>query len=262
MKNLIPLFLIAFIACNPKEDKANVDTAIPEKEALLKNEVLKYPDSAILKENLIQYYRENNSYDIALSHADKAVKKDSLNARWWDIKATLHLENEDTVNAIRSFEKAVGLMADPQYIISLGILYAQTKNKNALLLADALLMSKAPAEKESLFIKGLYYSNTNEKQKAIFFYDKCLTVSYSFMYAYREKAVALYDLGKYNESVAVLKKAVTLQNNFEEGYFFMGRSLEKLNRTQEAIESYQTALMYAPDYIEAKDALGRLGIKN
>jgi hypothetical protein len=37
--------------------------------------------------------------------------------------------------------------------------------------------------------------------------------------------------------------------------------LEKLKRTDEAIESYQRALMYDPEYIEAKDALARLGIK-
>ena len=59
----------------------------------------------------------------------------------------------------------------------------------------------------------------------------------------------------------VLDKAVTLQNNFEEGYYYKGRTLEKLNRIKDAIEAYQMALAYDPEYIEAKDALGRLGIR-
>lgn len=81
------------------------------------------------------------------------------------------------------------------------------------------------------------------------------------MEAYREKAMALYDLGQYNESLAVFEKALTIKNNYEEGYYFRGKVLEKLNRRDEAIESYQQALLLDPSYIEAKDALSRLGIK-
>jgi tetratricopeptide (TPR) repeat protein len=41
----------------------------------------------------------------------------------------------------------------------------------------------------------------------------------------------------------------------------MGRCYEKLNQKQAAIEAYQTALMYDPNYIEAADALAKLGVK-
>ena len=78
------------------------------------------------------------------------------------------------------------------------------------------------------------------------------------MFAYREKGIALYDMGKYEDAVIVLDKAVTLQNNFDEGYYWLGRCLEKLNKPNEAIEEYKMALLYAPDYVEAKEALERL----
>ena len=81
------------------------------------------------------------------------------------------------------------------------------------------------------------------------------------MFAYREKGIALYDLGKYNDAITVLDKAVTLQNNFDEGYYWLGRCLEKLNKPNDAIEEYKTALLYSPDYIEAKTALERLQAK-
>ena len=64
------------------------------------------------------------------------------------------------------------------------------------------------------------------------------------------------------EALAVLDKALTLQNNFEEGYYFRGRCLEKLNRPMEAVEAYQMALSYDPQYVEAKEALAKLGVKN
>jgi tetratricopeptide (TPR) repeat protein len=139
-------------------------------------------------------------------------------------------------------------------------LYAQTKNPLALEMADALLIgNKAGAEKEAYFIKGLYFSFRNEKEKSIIFFDKSLAISYTFMEAYLEKAIALYDLKKYNESIEVLKKAVTVQNNFDRGYYYLGRNFEKLNQPENAADAYQTALMYDPDYAEAKDALSKLG---
>ncbi|MEO6489354.1 MAG: tetratricopeptide repeat protein [Ferruginibacter sp.] len=259
---LIYALMICLFSCNednPGKVISAGDTASEEKR--LRDNISAHPDSLLLKENLIQYFRDNGNYYNANKETDNAIQLDSLNPRLWDIKATLLFENGDTLGSIQAFEHAIELFPDPGYIISLGTLYAQTKNPKALELSDALLMAnKAKADKESYFIKGLYYNYTNDKLKAISFFDKCISLSYTFMDAYREKAIALYDLGKYEEALAVLDKALTLQNNFEEGYYYSGRCLEKLNRKQDAILSYQNALVYDPNYIEAKDALAKLGV--
>jgi len=65
-------------------------------------------------------------------------------------------------------------------------------------------------------------------------------------------------LGKYEEALGVLKKAVTIQNNFDEGYYWMGKCLEKLGRKDDAIQSYQTALLYDKNFTEAREALNKL----
>ncbi len=260
-KNLIPLLiLVSVAACNNNQEKKTnqpAEVSVPEKEMM--DAIAKFPDSLLLKEKLIQYYRENGSYDKAIAATDAILRSDSLNSRLWDIKGTLYFENGDTMNAIRSFETAVQILPTPGYIMSLGSLYAQTKNSRALKVADLLLQDKnANAEKEALFIKGLYFSYTGDKAGAISFFDKSLLLDYTFMFGYREKAIALYDLGKYDESIKVLDRAVTLQNNFDEGYYWRGRCLEKLNKPNEAIEEYRTALMYSPDFVEAKEALSKL----
>lgn len=263
MKYLLYLPFIALIACNNNEKAVQQDSGIPAREKELTSLTEQYPDSALLVENLVQYYRENGNYSSAIAAMNKALKKDSTNARFWDIKGILHIENGDTALSLQSLERSVDLFPQPDVVISLGILYAQTKNANALAVADGLILAdKAKAEKEALFIKGLYYSAIGEKNKAISLFDQCLSLNYSFMEAYREKAIALYDLGKYQEAITTLDRATTLQNNFDEGYYYKGRCFEKLNKIPEAIESYQTALMYDPGYIEAKDALGKLGVKN
>lgn len=265
MKKTAFVFLSAcsLLACDENGEKKKVTATTPSQEQQLLDAINKYPDSFQLKGTLIQYYSENGNYDAALGVVDKAIAKDSLNPDLWDLMGSLQFQNEDTLNAIRSFERAVKILPDPQFIIALGTLYAQTRNPLALKMADSLLaVDKTNANKESLFIKGLFYTNTNEKLKAISYFDQCLSISFTYMDAYREKAIALYDLGKYNDALAVLDKALTIQNRFDEGYYYSGKCLEKLNRIPEAIESYQNALKIDPDYLEAKDALGKLGIKS
>lgn len=261
-QSLIIIFsVLSFLsACNNNEENQSKETArtlTPEKE--IKDAIAKFPDSLLLKEKLIQYYRDSDVYDKAIAATNETLQKDSNNARLWDIKATLHFENGDTANAIKSFEKAVQILPEPGYIMSLGSLYAQTKNSKALDVADVLMKDKnANAAKEAFFIKGLYFNYTGDKTTAISFFDKCLLLDHTFMFGYREKAIALYDFGKYDEALKVLNKAVALQNNFDEGYYWRGRCLEKLDKPNEAVEEYRTALMYSPDFTEAKDALERL----
>jgi tetratricopeptide (TPR) repeat protein len=258
--------LITIISCNnqdqSKEKKETAAQFTSAREKILKDSIEKFPESFLLKEELIQLYRDSADYDKAITTVDFALKTDSLNARLWDIKATLHFENEDTLKAIKSFETALHLNPSPRYLILLGSLYAQTKNARALVIADALLKSKQPeTEKEAFFIQGLYFNYTGDKTNAIAALDKCLNLDNRHMFAYREKAIALYDMGKYEDAITVLDKAVTLQNSFDEGYYWLGRCLEKLNKANDAIEEYKTALLYTPDYGEAKEALQRLGVK-
>jgi len=258
--------LMIIISCNnqdhAKQEGETGSETVSAREQGLKDSISKFPELYLLKEELIQLYRDSAAYDKAIAATNDALQKDSLNARLWDIKATLHFENEDTLNAITAFETALKLNPSPRYLILLGSLYAQTKNTRALLIADALTKTKLPeTEKEALFIKGLYHNYTGDKKTAIDFFDKCLNLDNRHMFAYREKGIALYDMGKYEDAVTVLDKAVTLQNNFDEGYYWLGRCLEKLNKPNDAIEEYKTALLYAPDYVEVKEALVRLGVK-
>ena len=257
------VLLITIIACNNqdhiKENEGQAVQSAASREKILKDSILNFPDSLLIKVKLIQYYRDSEDFNKAISTANEALQKDSLNDKLWDIKATLHFENDDTLNAIKSFETALKINPSPRFLILLGSLYAQTKNIRALDMADALLQSKLPeTEKEALFIKGFYYNYTGAYKQAIGFFDKCLALDHMHMFAYREKGIALYEMGKYEDAITVLDKAVTLQNKFDEGYYWLGRCLEKLNRPTEAIEEYKTALMYSPDYIEPKAALTRL----
>jgi tetratricopeptide (TPR) repeat protein len=265
MKQILTVFLsaISLYACNnATQEQPVTQQQMPVQEKEMKDAIAAYPDSILLKETLIQYYQDNGNLDMALAEINNAIKKDSINPRFLDKKAELYLLKDDTANALHAYEKAIEIFPDPQYIMSAGWLYAQTKNPNALAMADALLIGKnARADKEANLIKGLYYSYTGNKEKAIVFFDNCLALNYTFMKAYREKGIVLYEMGKYEEAIKVLDRAVKLQNDFADGYYWMGKCFEKLKNINAAVENYKTTLLYNADYIDAKDALGKLGGK-
>lgn len=248
-----------FITSCGTHDKEGTRSSQPNTTQSLKDDIKNYPDSSALVQRLIEVYRNEGYYDSALAVTDSEIKKDSGNAYLWNVKATLFFENNDTANAIKSLEHAIEIYPLPDYLIALGTIYAETMSKNALVIADELLHSnKTKSGKDAYFIKGLYYNYINEPKNAIPYLDSSLRLDFTYMYSYREKAIALYDLKKYEEALVVLKRAVTIQNNYDEGYFWMGKCYEKLNQKEDAIESYQNALLYDKGYTEAREAFERL----
>ena len=65
---------------------------------------------------------------------------------------------------------------------------------------------------------------------------------------------------QYVDALKVLELSLVIKKTNEEAYYWMGRCFEKLDKKEQAIQNYQLALQMAPDYIEAKDALGKLGV--
>src|ERR1700749_4984035 len=108
------------VSCNSDDtnDAGTPATAasIPEQ---LKEQVKKYPDSILLRETLIQNYRDSGEYDSAIAETKTTIARDSLNGVLWEHLFWLYYEDQDTANAITSLEKAISLNANPQYYITL-----------------------------------------------------------------------------------------------------------------------------------------------
>ena len=256
MKYLLILFGFFLAACNNEEAKQESSGNLSQ-EQQLKEMLQKYPDSMLLVENLVQFYRENTEYEESLSTVDDALKKDSSAYRFWHIKGILHYENADTAEAIKSLETSTRLSNNSNDILLLAKLYAETKNPVALQLAG-LLIKQGEFIKESILIKGIYYSSIREDEKALGFFDEAINTTYTFMEPYKEKALVLYRKEQYMEALRVLDKAVKIKSSYAEGYFYMGLCFEKLNRLEDAKESYETALIYDADYDEARQALAKV----
>lgn len=260
------LFILLFLSCQngsqPKQDSQEEPS--DNNIEYLRKQAEKYPDSTLLHQDLIQAYRNNGDYDSAISVTQRMIDLDSGNAYLWNVMATLHYERGDTSGTIQSLQKAITIYPLPDYYVALATVYAEIGNDTAIIISDFLLDEPEPNtfKDDAYFIKGIYYNDIHQSEKAIQVLDSALALNYTNMYAYREKAMALYDLKKYQEAIQVLRRAVTLQNAFDEGYYWLGRNYEKLNYTDSAIQSYQNALLYDKNYTEAREALDRLTKQN
>ena len=261
MKKLFYLLLLASAACHNNEVSEPGASAIASEEDQLISTVKSFPDSTLAVENLVQYYREQGETEKAIHTVDDAIKRDSTKARYWHINGVLHYENADTATAISLLEKSISISKDLSDVLLVAKIYAENRNTTALELADALIQKKEFV-KEATFIKGIYFKNIHQDDKAIGYFDEAIGMSYTFIEPYIQKADVFYQQQNYMESLKILEKAIKVQNNNAEAYFYMGRSFEKLNRLEDAKECYGTALIYQQDFDEARAALDSIESRN
>jgi tetratricopeptide (TPR) repeat protein len=261
---IISLFSLSFFlfGCQPKKESAEQEKEINQNinfEMAQKKSIQQFPDSVLLVEELLQWYRTNNRYSDAIQMTDSLISSNNKNKIYHHILGILYYEINDTANAINQFENAISFSPQISDWLSLGSLYAGKKDPKSFEVAGEIEKTDHPKyTKEACFIRGTYYESAGDFKRAISSFDSCINIEFSFMEAYREKAICLIQLNKYGDAIKVLDRAVTLNNRFAEGYYWKGVCFEKTNETDLAIASYQNAILYDNTYTEAEDALKRL----
>jgi tetratricopeptide (TPR) repeat protein len=259
MKYIFPALFAAFIiaSCNNEKVTGNSPTNKISTEDSLVSLLQEHPDSTLLRETLIQWYRDESEYDKALSYTRSALEKEPDNGRWHQIMGTLLFEMEDTSGAIQAFEKAMLYAPSTYNLKTLALLYANSGQTKALIIANQI-GSDPKQLVDANYIRGVYYSNIKKTDSALHFFDACLIEHPTYMDAYREKGILLFNLGRHQQSIETFEKAMLLNNQFEEAYYWLGKNYETVKDTLNAIEYYERALLYDPNYWEAKEALEKL----
>ncbi|MFM7709623.1 MAG: tetratricopeptide repeat protein [Ferruginibacter sp.] len=255
------IMLGLFISCGngeSAETSANSLSASGDTGRLLAS-VKKYPDSLMLKENLIQTFRELNQYPRAISWANFFLKADSTNARLWEILSVLEFESGDTTAAIRAMEKRAFFSTDLEGMQKLSTLYAVSGNPQTDEALDWLRKNGDPKqEADRIFTEGLYRSSLQDWTGALQAYERCLNLDPHILDGYIEKAYVLCQLGKQQEAIQCLEKGTVLHNNFPEGYLELGYLYQESKQLEKARACFQKALLYNPDFAEATEALAQL----
>lgn len=249
-------------ACTETEKKTNQpESSIPAFAQKLYDAVAKYPDSTALRIQLVNALDSVGALGLALAQMDSLIVRDSLNFGIWFHKAQLSEKANDTIGALRSYDKAARIYPSPDALLSMANLYAEKKDVKAVLLCDDVERLKLGREylAHCSFIKGVYYARTGDFVKALASLDRCIGNDYQYMEAYMEKGFLYYDTQQADKAIAVFNQAIEIRPTYADAFYWLGKTYEQKGNKEQALKEFQRSLVLDPSIKEAKDALKRLG---
>ena len=226
----------------------------------LKEALQKIPSSLFFKLNLAQGYINQNKLDEALKITNDILESAPTLINALMIKSDLLEKTNNKPEALKTLEKAYELAPfDVELSYELAFKYAESKNPKALALCDSLLrMDSSGSHAEPYYIKGTYYANSGDQEKALHFFNQAIQHDYYFLDAYLEKGRILFEQRKFPEALKVFQLAATIKPAFGDAYYWMGKCQEQLNQKEEAKLNYQRAYGLDNTLTEAKIAAERL----
>lgn len=148
---------------------------------------------------------------------------------------------------------------DPDTMLGLGYAYQeQGRLDDALGMYEAVL-ELDPGNTGALYNKGVVLTELGRAEDAeVVFWD---ILEAAPDHALAAKALGEYyiDRQEYQSALVALEPVVEARPQFADLQYLAGHACEQLGLTTQAVEYYRGALTYAPDYIEAKEGLERLG---
>jgi len=233
----------------------------PDSAILFLQEALKIiPSSVTLHINLIQAYADQHKTDEALAICDLVLGQHPDQVGVLMMKSDLQDQKNDTSGALRSLEQAYLLApANEDLCYSLAFKYAQDKNSRALVLCDSLIRNDTISKNaEPFYFKGVYYTNINEKPKALDQFNKAIENDYTFLDAYMDKGRIQFEQKKYDDAAKVFQLALKVSAGYADAYFWLGKCQEALGQKEDAKLNYQRAYGLDKSLTEAKDAADKL----
>jgi tetratricopeptide (TPR) repeat protein len=206
---------------------------------------------------------EAGSSDKAIRLLEKETDLNPLSTRLLNNLSMAYLSNGDTISAIKTFQQSLAVdSTQPDATYQLGFLFAANRDERALSIANVLIkqqgLNKEQLVAQGHYLKGLYFVNTGKTMLGIHEFDESIINNYTFLDAYIEKGIALFEMNKFDESLKILSKSVEIDRYQADVYFWMAKNHEKLGNTEDAKYYYQQTLDLAPDFESAKTGLSSL----
>ena len=219
------------------------------------------PQSLLLQLSLARAYDAQNKTDDALTICNKILTTYPNNVDILKFRSQLLEKKNDLNGSIATLEKAYSLAPyDVDLNNELAYKYAETKNPKVISLCDSLIrMDSLKIHAEPYYCKGLYYSNINDKNKALDLFNAAIQHDYTFLDPYLAKGKVYFDQKKYAEAKKVFLQAISISSTLADAYYWLGKCQEASGDKEEARLNYQRAYGLDKTFTEAKDAADRLG---
>lgn len=218
------------------------------------------PESIFMQLSLARLYDEQNKTNEALTVCDAILEQqhDQVNALM--LKSELFQKKGDTTGSTAALEKAYQLVPDNMDIgYKLAYQYAENKNAKVITLTDSLIAKDSlKLHAEPYYVKGMYYSNTGDRAKAIQLFNETIRMDYNFLNAYIEKGKIFLEQKKVADALKTFQLANTISPAFADAWYWIGRCQEALGQKEDAKLSYEKAYSLDKTFTEAKEAADSL----
>ncbi|HRE53056.1 MAG TPA: tetratricopeptide repeat protein [Flavitalea sp.] len=232
---------------------------IQESISLLEECAKKFPENAEFSRRLAESYLHIGEPDKALDQYDALIAYDSSNFEAWFDKGSLLARMRDTIRAIEALERSFDILPINYSGLALANLYAARKDQRALEVCNILLAKDSSgAQTEPLYLKGTYYAENNEPDKALELFDECIQRDWKMTDAYIEKGIIFFERKDFDEALKTFTLAATVSNTDPDAYFWMGRCYESMNEAEQAAVNYERAYALDRSFAEAREALKRI----
>ena len=164
------------------------------------------------------------------------ILKDSLNPQLWQNLYELQIAKGDTAAALRALKLYTYLVpVDGDAWLELAWLLADQKDPQVLVVADSLQkVDDVTLRTKAKYITGVYYANLEQYDRAISIFDSVIISNYSFVDAYMEKGIILYDQKKYEQALKTFQQAFLIKKNDPEIFLWISKSYEGVGNKAEA----------------------------
>ena len=244
-------FAVSKLLMDNKPDSAIVFLIVALKEI---------PNSFLIQLNLARAYDDLNKTDDALKICDDILAKNPEQVDVLKMKAGLLDKKDDQAGAIKILEKAYTITP---FDINLNYLlaekYSDVNDPKVIRLCDSLIKKDSMnLHAEPYYYKGIYFSNINDKAKAMSLFNEAIQHDYYYLNAYIEKGRIQYDSKKFIDALKTFQLANTISATFPDAYFWMGKCQEAMGQKEEAKLNYQRAYGLDKTFTEAKEAADKI----
>ncbi|MCL1868534.1 MAG: hypothetical protein FWF72_06300 [Paludibacter sp.] len=215
------------------------------------------PQNPLVYVSLADYYRLENQPDKALEMITEALKNDNL-----DIDTKIQILGEyirqtvndnsragETENLLKTLIERYPLEEQPHAFY---YLFLQTQNREDEAIAELETMINIDPKNEKVWGELIqYYLSKKNYSKTLKECNEAITIFPNLPQFYYFKAIAAFQLDKYNETIAATQKGVSIldsENQMLKGdlYSIMADAFYKINQTDSAFAAYENSLSANP----------------
>jgi tetratricopeptide (TPR) repeat protein len=237
-----------------------IEKHIPEAVNFLQEAVKALPQSLLLQLHLARGYDAQNKTDEALAVCMTILTRQPDQVNTLELQSDLLQKKGDSAAAVAALEKAYELIpANIELGYKLMYQYAEMKNPKTITLADSLIAKDSlKLHADPYYVKGIYYSNINDKAKAIQWFNETIRQDYNYLNAYIEKGKIFFEQKKIPEAFKTFQLANSIDPAFPDSWYWMGKCQELSGQKEDAKLNYEKAYALDKSFTEAKEAAEKI----